>query len=71
MRNMKWNKIIKEVLLSPDTTEEELMFVKWICEKNGVHCPVTKSTLKEKHSNIDTYPVAKEDSFIADIWDEL
>lgn len=70
-RNMKWDRIITEVLLSPDTTEEELMFVKWNCEKNGIHCPVRKSSLKEKHSEIDIYPVIKEESFIADIWDEL
>lgn len=68
---MKWDKIITEVLLGPDTTEEELMFVKWNCDKNGIHCPVRKSTLKENHSVIDIYPVAKEESFIADIWDDM
>lgn len=68
-RNMKWDKIITEVLLSPDTTEEELMFVKWNCEKNGIHCPIIKSTLKEKHPTIEIFPVKKDDSFISDIYD--
>lgn len=71
MRKMEWNKLLKEVLLSPDTTEEEMMFVKCICENNDIHCPVNKSTLKEKHSTIKISPVEKDDSFIYDIWDEL
>ncbi len=66
---LKWNDIIKEVLLSPDCTNEELTFIKWLCENNSIHCPVRKSTLKEKQSVIEVSQVEKDDSFISDIYD--
>ena len=55
---LKWNDIIKEVLLSPDCTNEEVTFIKWLCENNSIHCPVRKSTLKEKQSVIEKRPLA-------------
>lgn len=68
-QKMTWNNLLKEVLLSPDATDEELELIKWICKENGINCPVNRSALKEKHPTIEISPVKKEDSFIADIYD--
>ena len=66
-----WNDIIQEVLLCPDSTKEEMSYMRWMCKSHGIMCEVKKSNLNEMHSEIDIFPVTKEESFIADIWDEL
>ena len=68
---MNWGELITEVLLCPDATDEELAFFKWLCKDKGIECCVGKSLLKEEHPVIDIYPMEKNESFIAPIYDEL
>lgn len=67
----KWGDLVKEVKLEPNCTDEELKFLEWECNQNGISCPVIKSTLNERHPDIGIRPVKSKDSFIADIYDML
>jgi len=69
--SMKWCELVKEVMLDPDCSDEEVKFLKWVCSQNGIVCPVIKSTLNEKHPDVEIRPVKPQESFIVDIYDLL
>lgn len=69
--SMKWYELVKEVMLAPDCSDEEVKFLKWVCSQNGILCPVIKSTLNEKHPDVEIRPVKPQESFIVDIYDLL
>lgn len=63
--------IFSEILLSPDSSDEELTFIEYLCRHNGITCPICKSNLNYKHPDVVIKPIEKENSFIADIYDKL
>jgi hypothetical protein len=60
-----------EIMLSPDSTDEELEFIECLCRHNRITCPVYKSSLNNKHPVVEIKPIEKENSFIGDIYDKL